>query len=60
MFSYPGADEVLDDLGDKVVEAFARSVARARADLAEYRRLKPSWVAQSSERGLANWIHDRL
>ncbi|GAB3163598.1 hypothetical protein GCM10027161_76310 [Microbispora hainanensis] len=50
----------MDDLGDKVTEAFARSVARTRADLAEYRRLKPSWVSQSSERGLANWIHDRL
>ncbi|WP_068897888.1 hypothetical protein [Planomonospora sphaerica] len=60
MFSYPEADEVLADLGDKVAEAFARSVARTTADLAEYREIKPSWVSQASERGLANWIHDRL
>jgi hypothetical protein len=60
MFSYPESDEVLDDLGDKVVEALARTVARAKDDLAQYREWKPGWVAQSSERGLANWIHDRI
>jgi hypothetical protein len=60
MFSYPDPDEVSSDLGDKVVEAFARSVARAAVDLADYRQIKPSWVSQASERGLANWIHDRL
>ncbi|MEU4724050.1 hypothetical protein AB0G06_30920 [Nonomuraea dietziae] len=35
-------------------------MARTTDDLAEYRQIKPSWVSQASERGLANWIHDRL
>lgn len=60
MKSYPSADEVLDDLGDKVVEAFSRAVARAKADLDRYREVFPAWVADSSERGLATWIHDRM
>ncbi|MEU8355924.1 hypothetical protein AB0C27_07905 [Nonomuraea sp. NPDC048882] len=60
MNSYPDPDEVKADLGDKVVEAFARSVARAADDLVKYRQGMPSFVSQASERGLANWIHDRL
>jgi hypothetical protein len=28
--------------------------------LTDYRRFRPAWVAQASERGLAAWIHDRL
>lgn len=31
-----------------------------RSDLAEYRDVFPAWVADSSDRGLSNWIHDRL
>ncbi|MFI6296887.1 hypothetical protein ACIBEJ_35220 [Nonomuraea sp. NPDC050790] len=60
MKSHPESAEVLSDLGEKVTEAFARAVSRARLDLANYRENDPGWVAQSSERGLANWIHDRL
>lgn len=60
MKSLPSADEVLDDLGEKVVEAFSRAVARAKADLATYREVFPAWVAESSERGLAAYIHDRM
>lgn len=60
MFSAPEPGEVLDDLGDKVVHSLSRSVRLARSDLDEYRQLKPGWVAESSERGLANWIHDRV
>lgn len=32
----------------------------SRADLTEYRDVFPGWVADSSDRGLSNWIHDRL
>lgn len=32
----------------------------ARSDLARYRDTFPAWVADSSDRGLSNWIHDRL
>ncbi|MFF0244229.1 hypothetical protein [Streptosporangium sandarakinum] len=58
MFSYPSSEEVLDELGDKVVEAFSRAVARTRDDLSTYRAWRPSWVARHGERGLGNWIHD--
>lgn len=60
MLSPPTSDEVIDDLGDKVVEALSRSIARTREDLATYRKWRPSWVARHGERGLANWIHDFL
>lgn len=60
MNSHPAQDLVLDELGDKVQVAIARSVSAARADLSEYRELRRSWVADHSERGLANWIHDRV
>lgn len=51
---------ILDDLGDKVLEAIAASVANARADYRLYQTSHPDFVAQASSRGLANWIHDRL
>jgi hypothetical protein len=60
MKSYPDPDEVLSDLGDKVTMGLARAVAKARRDLAAYRADHSAWVSDSSERGLANWIHDRL
>lgn len=60
MNSHPTQDVVLDELGDKVKTAIAEGVAATRADLATYREQQPGWVADHSERGLANWIHDRV
>lgn len=60
MFSYPPTEDVLRDLGDKVVGALVDATKVTRSDLAEYRSTFPGWVADSSERGLSNWIHDRL
>lgn len=60
MISYPESSAVLDGLGAKVTGALAGSVSKAATDLRKYRETFPSWVAESSERGLANWIHDRL
>jgi hypothetical protein len=60
MNSHPLQNVVLAELGDKVPAAVAESVAGAREDLAVYRELRPGWVADHSERGLANWIHDRV
>lgn len=60
MDSYPEPDEVVEGLGDKVVAGLSSAVANAAIDLQEYRSLRPDWVADHSERGLANWIHDRL
>ena len=57
---YPSPDEVLNALGDKVVAGLTEAVDGAREDLRLYRASHPSFVADSSERGLANWIHDRM
>lgn len=57
---HPLQAAVLAELGDKVQAAVAESVAAARSDLSDYRELQPTWVAEHSERGLANWIHDRV
>ena len=51
---------VLADLGDKILNGIAAAVRDTRRDLAEYRDMRPAWVAEYSERGLANWIHDRM
>ncbi|MEU4804367.1 hypothetical protein [Actinosynnema sp. NPDC023587] len=60
MFSAPPADDVLRDLGDKVVASLVDATATTRDDLSDYRSFRPGWVADHSERGLASWIHDRL
>lgn len=57
---HPSPAEVFDDLGQKILDGLAAGVARTAADLAEYRHIRPDWVSDHSERGLANWIHDRL
>jgi hypothetical protein len=60
MFPYPTPEQVFDDLGDKVVAIFSRAAQLTAQDLQLYRETHPNWVADASERGLANWIHDRL
>ena len=60
MKSYPDPEQVLGDLGDKVKDAFAESVAAARDDLARYRDAFPAWAADHGFRCWANWIHDRI
>ncbi len=52
--------KVLDELGDKVLEALAASVTGARRDFLRYQATLPEFAAQASSRGSANWIHDRL
>ena len=60
MFSYLNSDAVLDALGDKVTTTIGKAVALTRDDFDEYWAAHPDWVAAHSERGLANWLHDRL
>lgn len=60
MKTHLSPEECLEGLGDKVIEATSLAVVNTRADLAAYRIDRASWVASSSERGLANWIHDRV
>lgn len=58
--SYPTWDDVASAVGDKVIAAVGVSVANAATEFALYRKIFPSWVAQTTERGLAGWIHDRM
>ncbi len=60
MKSHPNSQEVLEALGDKIVNSLGAVVLEARNDLDDYRSTFPDFVADASERGLANWVHDRL
>lgn len=60
MRSYKTPQEVLVEIGEKPSRAFTLAVRGAREDLRVYRQTFPQWVADHSERGLANWINDRL
>ena len=51
---------VLEELGEKVLDALADAVDAARDDLRKYWTTLPDIAAQSSPRGMANWIHDRV
>ena len=51
---------VLDDVGEKVLEAMSRAVTATREDLRVYRETSPEFAAHASSRGAANWIQDRL
>lgn len=57
---FPSFDDVCSDIGDKVVSAMFASIQDARRDLSTYRQTLPLFVAEHTERGLANWIHDRM
>lgn len=58
--SHPTPEQVTEDLGDKVVNGLALMVAQTREDLRVYRTTFPGWVADSTDRGLLNWCHDRM
>ncbi len=51
---------VVDEPREKVLEALGGAVGAAREDLRHYRNVFPAFAAQSSARGMASWIHDRL
>lgn len=56
---YPSEEDVITDLGDKVVAGIAHAVAQMRDDLRVYRNTFPGWVGASTDRGLLSWCHDR-
>lgn len=60
MNSHPLPQQVLDDLGDKLVEAFLEAMEVARADLDDLRAWRPGWFGLFTERFLANFLHERL
>jgi hypothetical protein len=60
MISDSYGDEIVDELGEKVLYGIASAVQATKRDLREYREAHPAWAAQQTERGLANWLHDWL
>lgn len=60
MLTYPTADEVFDQMGDKIVAGLASSVRSAAEDLAEYRRMCPRLAGAHKKRGYANVVHDYI
>lgn len=60
MFDASRSDEVLGALGQKAIDALGRAVVTTRTDLQEYRAVFPRFVAEATQRGLHNWLHDRM
>lgn len=58
MISQPGPDEVVNELGDKVVGAVLHAVEVAKEQFLKYRREHPDWAADNAPRTLASLIHD--
>lgn len=58
--AYPSASIVVEALGDKIVDGLVAAHDHTKVDRAQYREQHPDWVAASSERGAANWLHDRF
>jgi len=58
MMSQPGPDEVVNELGDKVVGAILHAVEAAKEQFQKYRRQHPDWAADNAARTLASLIHD--
>ena len=53
-------EEVLGELGDKVVDALLTATEGARQDLSDFREWRPTWIPPMSQRGVANVIHERI
>jgi hypothetical protein len=62
MFSapYPTDQEVVDELGDKFLEALVGAVRGARTDIDDMRTWRQSWFPTMHSRCLSNIIHDRV
>ena len=62
MFStpYPTDAEVLEELGDKFLEALVGAVRGARSDINDMRDWRPGWFPVMHSRVLSNLIHDRI
>ena len=60
MSSPPAPEEVVDDLGGKILDAFLTSVSAARTDYDALRQWQPGWMTRFSQRFVANFIHERI
>ncbi len=60
MSSYQTPEEVVDDLGEKFLDEFLKSVSAARTDYDRLRQWQPGWMTRFSQRFVANFIHERI
>ncbi|ALY07669.1 hypothetical protein PBI_HOWE_35 [Gordonia phage Howe] len=60
MNTYPDAQSVIADLGDKFLLAFVNSVTGASDDLRALGEWQPEWYVSYSQRFIANFIHERM
>lgn len=58
MISHPSPEDVLAELGDKVIDALRLGVAHAKEQLRAYQQANPSWLPGHAKRTVANLIHD--
>lgn len=58
MISQTEPDDVVNELGDKVVGAIVHAVEVAKEQYLQYRRQHPDWAADNAPRTLADLIHD--
>jgi hypothetical protein len=58
MISHPSPEDVVSELGDKVVDAIVHAVEVAKEKFAQYRALHPDWAADNAARTIADLIHD--
>lgn len=56
----PSPEQVLGELGDKVLEALVEAVDGARDDLESFREWRPGWFSTFSSRFTANFLHERM
>ncbi|MEI6623633.1 MAG: hypothetical protein WCP28_17215 [Actinomycetes bacterium] len=57
---YPTFEQISSELGDKIIAAMVAAHAQTVIDLDTYRAELIDFVSESSIRGHANWIHDRM
>lgn len=50
----------MDDLGEKFLDSFLKSVSDARVDYDTLRDWRPGWMTRFSQRFVANFIHERI
>ena len=59
MKSCPSSDVVLSGLGEEFCRAIVRAKSQTLKDYDDYKQRFPEFVADHTQRGLANWLHDR-
>jgi hypothetical protein len=58
MISHPSREQVVAELGDKVIDALRLGVAHAKDQFRVYQQEHANWLANNAKRTVANLIHD--